>query len=134
MFTDLPILALIVAMAANMVLGFLWYGPLFGKQWGAASGVDMQNTDGGSPAMYAVPALGGLFAAIVLFNMMRAMGATDLMGGITTAFWAWLGFTAFSSLTNAMFRGSGTKLWTIESLAHLAGFALSGAILGLMAF
>lgn len=132
MFSDIPWLAVIVATVANMVLGFLWYGPLFGKQWGEASGVNMDEAQS-SPTMYLSPALGALVAAIVLWNMMGAMGATDVMGGITTAFWAWLAFTAFTSYTNATFRGSGTRLWTIESFAHLVGFALTGVILAFMA-
>jgi len=43
-----------------------------------------------------------------------------------------LGFVAFTSLTNAMFRGSSNKLWSLETGAHLAGFALSGVVLALM--
>ncbi len=31
-------LAVVVAAIANMVLGFLWYGSLFGKQWIKLSG------------------------------------------------------------------------------------------------
>ena len=132
MFENIPWLAVIVATVANMVLGFLWYGPVFGKHWGEASGVNMNEAQA-SPTMYLAPSLGAAVAAIVLWNMMRAMGATDMVGGIMTAFWAWLAFTAFTSYTNATFRGSGTRLWTIETFAHLVGFALTGVILALMA-
>ena len=132
MFSDIPWLAVIVATVAHMVLNFLWYGPIFGKPWAEAAGVNMDDAQAGA-GMYAVPAIGALVTAIVLWNMMGAMGATDVMGGITTAFWAWLGFNAFTSLTNAMFRGSGTRLWSIESSAHLVSFALAGVILALMA-
>lgn len=133
MFENIPWVAVIVATVANMVLGFLWFGPLFGKQWSEASGVSMDNTEAPNPSVYAVPALGALLAAIVLWNMMGAMAATDMVGAITTAIWAWLGFVALTSLTNAMFLGSGNRLWWLESSAHLAGFALSAGILSLMA-
>jgi hypothetical protein len=133
MFENIPWLAVIVATVANMILGFLWYGPLFGKQWGEASDIDMENTDGGSPAMYAAPALGGLVAAIAIYNIMVNMTSIDVMGGLTAAFSAWLAFTAFTSYTNATFRGTSTRLWSIETTAHLAGFALSGIILAFMA-
>lgn len=132
MFENIPWLAVIVATVANMALGFLWYGPIFGKQWAEAAGVDMDNAEANA-GMYAVPALGALVAAIVIWNMMSAMGALTMAAAIGVAFWAWLAFTAFTSLTNAMFRGSGTRLWWIESLAHLVGFALSAVILVLMA-
>ncbi len=132
MFENIPWLAIIVATVANMVMGFLWFGPLFGKQWAEASGVDMDNADA-SPSMYAVPALGALLAAIVLWNMMSSMGVSTLGAAVGVAFWAWLGFVAFTSLTNAMFRGSSTRLWTLESFAHLVGFELTAVILVLMA-
>jgi hypothetical protein len=33
MEVDINVLAAIVATIAHQVLGFLWYGPLFGKLW-----------------------------------------------------------------------------------------------------
>ena len=38
---DLDWLAVLVATAAAMALGFIWYGPLFGKAWARASGLAM---------------------------------------------------------------------------------------------
>jgi hypothetical protein len=35
--------AILVGILFNMVLGFIWYGPLFGKAWAKAAGVDMSN-------------------------------------------------------------------------------------------
>ena len=34
-------LAILVAVIANFVLGFVWYTPLFGKVWGKEMGMDM---------------------------------------------------------------------------------------------
>lgn len=42
---EVNLLAIALAVVANMVLGMLWYGPLFGKQWMALvgkKGDDMQ--------------------------------------------------------------------------------------------
>ena len=39
---DLDWLAILVATAGAMVLGFLWYGPLFGKAWASKSKVGSQ--------------------------------------------------------------------------------------------
>jgi hypothetical protein len=38
-FGDLDWVAILVGTVALMVLGFLWYGPLFGKKWAAARGI-----------------------------------------------------------------------------------------------
>jgi len=129
MFADLPWLAIIVAVVANMVLGYLWFGPLFGKAWLAAVG-KKEDEITQSAGMYVSPIVGALIGAIVLWNVMNAMGTTDLVGGIGAAFWVWLGFIAFTGLTNSMFRGDKTALWVLESSAHLVGFGLTGAILG----
>ena len=133
MFTDLPWLAILIAVVANMVLGFLWFGPLFGKAWMAAVGKTEEDRPDAGAGMYVAPIVGALIGAIVLWNVMSAMGTTDLVGGIAAAFWVWLGFIAFTGLTNSMFRGDKTALWVLESSAHLVGFAITGAILGLMA-
>lgn len=41
---DLDWVAVLVGTAAAMVLGFIWYGPLFGKAWAKGSRVAMGNT------------------------------------------------------------------------------------------
>ena len=33
--------AVLVAAVASFILGWMWYGPLFGKAWGAMSGINM---------------------------------------------------------------------------------------------
>jgi hypothetical protein len=42
---DLDWLALIVAGVVVFLLGYVWYGPLFGKQWRAATGREMSEPD-----------------------------------------------------------------------------------------
>jgi len=44
---DLDWLAVVVGAVVFMVVGWLWYGPLFGKQWSAGTGIAM---DSGTPA------------------------------------------------------------------------------------
>ena len=38
MFSDVNLLAVLAAAVATMVLGAIWYGPLFGKSWMSAHG------------------------------------------------------------------------------------------------
>ena len=46
-FGNLDWLAILLGTAAAMFVGFLWYGPLFGKLWAAKSGMGEQT---GAPA------------------------------------------------------------------------------------
>ena len=39
-------LPLLIATLSTFALGALWYGPLFAKAWGKASGIDMQKKHG----------------------------------------------------------------------------------------
>jgi hypothetical protein len=46
---DLDWLAILAGTVAMFIVGWLWYGPLFGKKWGTANGVDMSASGGGMP-------------------------------------------------------------------------------------
>ena len=35
-------LAVVVCVVAGMPVGFLWFGPLFGKAWAAHMGLDLE--------------------------------------------------------------------------------------------
>lgn len=126
-FSGFSWLAVIVAVVANMVLGILWYGPLFGKQWLAAVG-KKEDELSQSAGMYVVPVVATLIGAIVLWNVMQATG----LSGIMAAFWMWLGFFALTSYTNDLFEGRSFNLWAVTNLYHLVGFALTGIILDLL--
>ena len=39
--TFIHIWAIIISMVVSVILGFIWYGPLFGKQWMKLSGIAM---------------------------------------------------------------------------------------------
>ena len=126
-FSDIPWVAVVVAIVANMILGFLWYGPIFGKAWLAAVGKQMDELNQ-SPTIYIVPILASGLIAIVVWNVMGALGLT----GVVPASWMWLGFIALTSYTNYLFRGGPTNLWVLESGNHLVGMLITGLILDFM--
>ena len=66
-------LAVLCSAVVMMVLGGLWYGPLFGKQWMALMGIDPEKGQGmqaggmqGVWKSYALMALGALIMSFVL--------------------------------------------------------------------
>jgi hypothetical protein len=58
---NLDWLAILVGMIVAGVLGYVWYGPAFGKLWAAKSGVGMQS---GEPTKMALT-----FAYFLVFNV-----------------------------------------------------------------
>ena len=79
--------AIVVATAAAMVIGFLWYGPVFGKTWMALSGRGMG--DGSSPGpLYALTALAALVEAIAVNWFINETGWTSGAGGALIGLYA----------------------------------------------
>jgi len=70
-------LAVVVAAASTFALGGLWYGPVFGKLWMAASGVTPETAASANPAkIFGVSFLLQLVAATVLAAF---LGTADVM-------------------------------------------------------
>jgi hypothetical protein len=49
--------AVLVATAALMVFGFVWYGPIFGKAWSRANGIEMNESAAGMGTPLALTAV-----------------------------------------------------------------------------
>lgn len=72
---DINWLAILVAAASSLVVGFFWYGPLFGKAWMAASGMTEEKIKSGNMALiFGLSFVFGLFLA-------TSMWAQVMVGG-----------------------------------------------------
>jgi hypothetical protein len=72
---DVNWLALLAAAASSLVVGFLWYGPLFGKAWMKESGMTEEKMKGGNMALiFGLSFIFGCFLAL-------SMWAQVLIGG-----------------------------------------------------
>ncbi len=95
-------LAVLVAAIVNMVLGALWYGPLFGKVWAELSGITgekmAQMKAKGMGKSYAVMMVGSLLMSYILAHAMIFANAYlqtgGIMGGLMVGILNWLGFIA----------------------------------------
>jgi hypothetical protein len=135
-------LALIIAAVAQMVLGFLWYGPLFGKEWSKLRGFTFDKlSKEEQKAMqqkmmpwYGVTFVVSLVTAYVLAHVMflsqNYFAYTPLMTGLTTAFFMWLGFMMPVRLYNEIFGGNNWKLFGIDTGYSLFGLLAMGVVLG----
>lgn len=132
-------LAVLVAAIANMVLGFLWYGKLFGKQWMALSGRTQQSIEqtkansGGMWKPYTLAFIGSLVMAFVLRHSIvfaaYYMDMTGIQPGLTTGFWMWLGFIAPITLGTVLWDGKSWKLWFLTNGYYLLSLLIMGTIL-----
>jgi phosphoglycerol transferase MdoB-like AlkP superfamily enzyme len=131
--TDHNYLAILVAGISNMVLGFLWYGPIFGKVWMGLIGktVDELNPN---PIIYVVSFLLSLLMAFVLSTFIHHVDASiqsmTLLLGVLVALLAWVGFVGTSTFQNNMYSGISKRLYVIDYGYVLAAMLIQGAIVG----
>ncbi len=123
-------LAVIVGTVFNMVLGFLWYGPILGKPWLAAmekmgkKRQDMKMTASG----FVLPLIGAFASALVLDLVIIASGGSDWWFGLLVGAGLWVGVGASATLTAGVFESRPAALWIIGFFYFLVTYAAQGVL------
>ncbi len=125
--------AVIVAAIVSMGIGFLWYGPLFGKAWIKLSGMSMKDMEKkkkkGMTKTYVIAFIGTLVMAYVLAHFVDYVGATTLSAGAELGSWLWIGFFAPTLLGIVLWEGKSWKLYLLNVGHYLVTLVVMGAIL-----
>lgn len=129
--------AVVVSAIASMVIGSIWYGPLFGKKYMAATGMDMLSVEQqekmkkGVAKMYILQFIGSLVMFYVLAGVIVWFGELTAGGGAAIAFWMWLGFVVPLKLSDMLWGGKMSLFWLgIGNM--LVTLLAAGAIIGAM--
>ena len=134
-------LAVFVAAVAAMILGYLWYGPLFGKEWAKLMGwspehMEKMKSQGKNKMMrsYGLMFAGSLLMAFVLSHSIvfatTYMHRSGAVGGLEAGWWSWLGFIVPATIGIVLWDGKPWKLWFINAGYFLVDLLLMGVILG----
>jgi hypothetical protein len=122
--------AIVIAAIAQFVIGWIWYGPLFGKTWMSMMGMSQQSMGReGMGKTMVLTFIGSLVTAAVLSMLVGWMGAKTLGAGIAAGFWAWLGFVATVTLGGVLFAKMSWNLYILNNAYQLVSLAVMGAIL-----
>lgn len=129
--------AVVVAAIANMVIGFVWYGPLLGKTWMKLSGITPGDRDSaktsGMGKTYLLAFVGSLVMSYVLAHAIVFGAAYFEMSGISAGlmcgFWNWLGFIAPVTLGAVLWERKPWTLWLLMNSYYLVVLLAMGAIL-----
>ena len=130
--------AVLVAVVANFILGFLWYTPLFGNAWAKEMGFDMSVKPPGS-----VMARGMIFMVIGNFllayvfahnnaawNYVPGMDAmSPAMKVFNSTFFTWLGFFLPGDLSAVAWEKKSWKLFGINTGYHFMMLLIASIIL-----
>ncbi len=128
-------LAVLVSAIAAMVIGSIWYGPLFGKRFMREMGMDQWSPEKqaaekkGMWKSYLLQFIASLVTFAVLGGFITLTDRGTVNGGLMTAFMAWLGFLVPLHLGNTLWGGKWSLFW-MGVFHSLIGMLVAGAILG----
>jgi hypothetical protein len=134
-------IAILVAVVANFILGFVWYTPLFGKAWAKENGFDTSiKPVGGEIAKGMIFMIIGNFLMAYVFahniaawNYVPGMSETSAMARIMqSAIFTWLGFYVPVDLSAVAWEKKSWKLFAINTGYHLMMLLVASLILTYM--
>ncbi len=126
-FTQVNWIAVVLGAVFSMLLGFLWYGPLFGKLWLRSIGKKAEELSG-SAGMYVFAFLAALVSAYVLAVLVGALGITSwwrgaVLGGVVS-----VGIGSMAALVNGIFLRNPGASWLLFALYQLVLNAAEGLV------
>lgn len=132
-------LAVLGAAILSMIIGYLWYGPLFGKSWMKLMGLTKESMTGMKSnemaKLYGIQAVGSLFMAFVLSHALIFAAAylneSGISAGLQTGFWNWLGFVAPVTVGSVLWERKSWKLWALNNAYYLVTLCAMGILLAL---
>lgn len=121
-----------IAVVLPMIVGSLWYGPLFGKVWMRMMDLTEKKI---KETLNPVKSYGGSLLASVLTAYVFSfcisyMNMGTLGGGLTVGFAAWVGFALPMGWQSVAWEDKDMKLFVLNQGNNLLVFLLTGALIG----
>jgi hypothetical protein len=115
--------AILACGGVSLVLGFIWYGPLFGRTWSRYTGWTDEKVRAlpkkSMATTYVLALLAAIVTAFVLDILAWEIGASTLGDGLRLGLWTGLGFSAMAFATTHLFERKPAGLWLV-----VAGYQL----------
>ncbi|MBP6859145.1 MAG: DUF1761 domain-containing protein [Candidatus Magasanikbacteria bacterium] len=133
---DVNLWAVLVSAIVSMVIGSIWYGPLFGKKFMAAKGMAAWTPEQQAAmknkmiATYAAQFVASLLMFYTLAGITIGFGHATLGGGLLSGFVMWFGFVVPLKLGEELWGGKQVLFWL--GIGHmLVTLLAAGAIIGI---
>ena len=129
--------AVLASAVVSIIIGSIWYGPLFGKMFISEMGFDKRTPEEqaamkkGMTMLYVWQFIASVVMFYVLGVLTGKLGELNVQNGLMTAFWVWIGFVVPLALGNALWGGK-MKLFWLSIGNMLLTLLAAGAIFGLM--
>ena len=134
MQTTITIWTVLAAAAVNMIVGFIWYGPLFGKMWKKLMGftdVHMKSMRLSVAQAILLGCVTAVAMSYVLGHFVVFEGVTDVGRAWELAFWLWLGFFATTTAGSFIWEGKPFKLFLLNTAEQLVALFLMTLVFAL---
>lgn len=116
---SLNLLAILACGIVSLVIGFVWYGPLFGKSWAGYTGWTEEKVkaipSSRMASTYLLTFAAALVSAYALAFLVRALGLAKVTDGLYLGLLTGLGFAAMGFATTHLFEHKPVGLWLIVS-------------------
>ena len=120
-------LAVVVGMVLSMVMGALWYGPLFGNMWLRMIGKTAEELEA-SPFDYIKTAVASFVAMLFLNLFVIAFGGVGFVEGAVLGALAFIGFGTTMIFVYTTFEGPPEKVWLLYSAYQSLVFIIMGGV------
>jgi hypothetical protein len=125
-------LAVLVSVIWMFVLGFLWYGPLFGESWMSMVGLTMEDAQANPPGagVWITNVISSVVPVYLMAWFFVKMDVRSLVAGAIHGFLIGFAFNLLPGMSGGMFSGDPYALAWLEGGFQAVGWAVSGMILG----
>ncbi len=133
--SNLNMWAVLVATLSTFAIGWIWYGPLFGKAWMDVTGLDEESLNEAN--MGKIFGLAFIFELIMAFNLAMffhgSPESSEMINAGNGAFYGFLtgfGWIFFALAVNSLYERKSWKYISINGGYWTLTFTVMGLILG----
>ncbi len=136
---EVSYLGILLAAVASMIIGSIWYGPLFGKKFMALMEFDKMSPEEQAKMKKGMVKsyIGQFIASLVMFYVLAHVmylsgyfyGYSPLQAGLCSALWVWVGFVVPVKFGDAIWGGKMGLFW-INIGSFLLTLLAAGATIG----
>ena len=132
MMAQINFWTVLVAALASFTVGWLWYGPLFGKLWMKLNGfTPEQLREGGGLPMPFIMIVNYVATVLAAFSIAMFIGAeSDMSFGIFAGFMIAISWIGTSRLNDVLYERQPFKLYLINLGYNVVIYIIMGAVLG----
>lgn len=132
-YAQTHVLAILACIILSYIVGSVWHGPLFGKQWMAYNKITPPKKGEMKFSMMVPGLVASFFHMLVLSTVMgrtfQLVALTNVLQALLIAFILWLAFTGLAFGNSYAWEGKSKGHWAISAGYYLVMMLASAAIL-----